>query len=104
MNNTNHKLSHLKPGKLYQYIGFNNFYCFSSSIKNLIKINNLDVLLLLENVYKPAAAAASNKEFKEFPFSMIHLKFLYKNTIVGSSFAETSLTESYLHNELVLLT
>ena len=97
MNNTNHKLSHLKPGKLYQYIGFNNFYCYK---KHTIKINHLGVVMLIENIWRPKP----EKEFKEFPSRIINLKFLYKNTIVGSSFAETSLTESYLHKELALLT
>ena len=98
MNNTNHKLSHLKPGKLYQYIGSNNtFYCYSMQTKTLVKIKNLEVVMVVENIYTPTT-------LKHETYGTILLKFLYNNEIVVLSFAETSLTESYLHDELVLLT
>jgi len=95
MNNTTHKLSHIKPGKLYQYTGAVFFCVFSEYIKNMnsiIKVCTNDIFMCLSIESREEYDSWNNLYYKK-----ICIRLLYNNEIVYSSFAETSISENNIY-------
>ena len=93
MNNTTRKLSHIKPGKLYQYTGAVFFCVFSEYIKNMnsiIKVCTNDIFVCLSIESREEYDSWNNLYYKKFVsdfyitmrLSTRHLpKLLYLKTI-----------------------
>jgi len=98
MNNTSYKLVHIKPGKLYKFTGTIDFRVVPVISVPLIRVNTGDILMCLKISFSDEYYFGC-KNYKK-----AYIEFLYNNSIVYSSFSETSITEDNIYKWFMPLT